>query len=184
MNAIELLTQRQSCARLQAPAPSGEALQNILAAGLRTPDHGGLHPWRFLVLTGDALARLNRIFVDVAQQRNLPEDAISKAGKMATRAPMILVGVAAPEANEKVPEWEQWMSAGCALMAMQQAAQAQGFNGIWRSGWVSEDPLVATQLGLQAHEKIVGFLYLGTPTFQPKPKATPAVADFVQFLQE
>jgi hypothetical protein len=39
------------------------------------------------------------------------------------------------QAHPKVPKLEQELSAGCALMAMQMAAQAQGFNGIWRSGW-------------------------------------------------
>lgn len=184
MDAIELLTHRQSCLRLQAPAPDGQVLDDILEAGLRTPDHGGLHPWRFMVLTGAALSRLGDYFADAAQQQGQSEEQIAKALAMPTRAPMIIIGIASPISHEKVPEWEQWMSAGCALMAMQQAAQAHQYGGIWRSGWVAEDANVATALGLKANEKIMGYLYLGTPTFTPKFKATPNVAEHVAFFAE
>lgn len=47
---------------------------------------------------------------------------------------MIIAVVAKCQAEHKVPVWEQEMSAGCAVMAMQMAAVAQGFNGIWRTG--------------------------------------------------
>ena len=47
-----------------------------------------------------------------------------------------------------MPKLEQELSAGCALMAMQMAAQAQGFNGIWRSGWFIFDEQINKGLGL------------------------------------
>ncbi len=55
------------------------------------------------------------------------------------------------------------MSAGCAVMAMQMAALAQGFNGIWRSGALTESPVVRAGFECREQDKIVGFLYLGTP---------------------
>ncbi len=55
------------------------------------------------------------------------------------------------------------MSAGCAVMAMQMAAIAQGFNGIWRSGALTESAIVREAFECRPQDKIVGFLYLGTP---------------------
>jgi len=63
---------------------------------------------------------------------------------------------------------EQQLAAGCAVMAMQMAAVAQGFNGIWRSGWPMFDRGLHEALGLGPDDQIVGFLYLGTP-FQTPP---------------
>ena len=48
-------------------------------------------------------------------------------------------------------------------MAMQMAAQAQGFNGIWRTGWFAYDSHIKQKLELEEKDEIVGFLYLGTP---------------------
>ena len=54
MEALNLLSQRRSsrAAELAEPGPEGAALQRILEAGIRVPDHGKLGPWRLLVLQG------------------------------------------------------------------------------------------------------------------------------------
>ena len=52
MDALELLLNRRSIAKLSAPAPTGQVLENILRAGLRAPDHANLTPWRFVVAEG------------------------------------------------------------------------------------------------------------------------------------
>ena len=75
------------------------------------------------------------------------------------------------------------MSAGCAVMAMQMAAVAQGFNGIWRTGPLTDSPVVREGLSCGEHDKIVGFLYLGTPQLKASttvsvPDATPFVTHF------
>ena len=46
-----LLTRRSRPAKtLTGPAPDRAALMPILTAAARTPDHGKLEPWRFIVL--------------------------------------------------------------------------------------------------------------------------------------
>lgn len=39
MDALDLLLNRRSIAKLSDPAPEGVALENIIKAGLRAPDH-------------------------------------------------------------------------------------------------------------------------------------------------
>ncbi len=54
-----LLTRRSRPAKtLTTPAPDKTALAPILTAAARSPDHGKLEPWRFVVIEGTALARL------------------------------------------------------------------------------------------------------------------------------
>lgn len=134
MDALELLVNRRSASRLAEPAPVGEQLQNILRAGMRVPDHKSLQPWRFFVIEGEGRDRFSAVLEQGAVAAGGDEKAIEKARNAPFRAPLIITVVAKCEENHKVPVWEQEMSAGCAVMAMQMAAIAQGFNGIWRSG--------------------------------------------------
>ena len=54
-----LLTRRSRPAKLlRAPGPDRAALEQILQAAARVPDHGKLEPWRFIVLEQPAGARV------------------------------------------------------------------------------------------------------------------------------
>lgn len=65
-------------------------------------------------------------------------------------------------------------------MAMQMAAVAQGFNGIWRSGAWTENDMVREGLGGREQDKVVGFLYLGTPQLKASTTiSTPDTSAFV-----
>ncbi|GIC77489.1 NAD(P)H nitroreductase [Moritella sp. F3] len=163
MDAIDLLVNRHSCNQLSAPAPSGEVLDNIINAGLRVPDHGGLTPWRFIISEGEGLNTLSHYFRDAAFNLGKTEKDVLKATNAPFRAPQIITVIARIEAHAKIPESEQLMSAGCVVMAMQMAAQAQGFNGIWRTGWFAYNDHIKQKLELEEKDEIVGFLYLGTP---------------------
>lgn len=182
MDALSLLLQRQSIAQLQEPAPCGVALEQILQAGLRAPDHGALHPWLFLLAQGEGRQRLGELLAEVALARDMPPDAVEKARKAPLRAPLVITVVARIQPHDKVPPLEQQLSAGCAVMAMQMAAQAQGFGGIWRSGWFIFDRLIHQGLGLNESDQIVGFLYLGTPATTPKPPRSLASDAFIRYL--
>ncbi|MGP4880383.1 NAD(P)H nitroreductase, partial [Klebsiella pneumoniae] len=110
-------------------------------AGLRAPDHGTLQPWRFFIIADDGRERFSQLLEKGAREAGQDEKGIEKARNAPFRAPLIITVVARCEDHPKVPRWEQEMSAGCAVMAMQMAALAQGFNGIWRSGALTESPV-------------------------------------------
>jgi len=180
MDALELLVNRRSASRLTDPAPAGEQLENILRAGLRAPDHGTLQPWRFFIIVDEGRERFSQLLEKGAVAAGGDEKAIEKARSAPFRAPLIIAVVARCEDHPKVPKWEQEMSAGCAVMAMQMAAVAQGFNGIWRSGALTESPVVREGFACREQDKIVGFLYLGTP--QLKASTTIALPDTAPFV--
>lgn len=183
MDALELLVNRRSASRLAEPAPTGEQLDNILRAGMRAPDHGTLQPWQFFIIEGEGLARFGKTLEQGAVSAGLDEKAIEKARTSPTRAPMIIAVVAKCEENPKVPVWEQLLSAGCAVMAMQMAAVAQGFNGIWRTGPLTDSPIVRDALNCRAQDQVVGFLYLGTPQLKASTTiSAPDTAPFVRYF--
>lgn len=183
MDALELLVNRRSASRLAEPAPAGEALQNIIRAGMRAPDHGTLQPWRFHIIEQAGRDRFSQLLERAARDDRQDDKAIEKAKQAPYRAPMIITVVAHCEEHPKVPAWEQVVSAGCAVMAMQMAAAAQGFNGIWRSGAWTEHPAVKEAFGCREQDMIVGFLYLGTPQLKAATTVLPPdSAPFVSYF--
>lgn len=181
MDALDLLLNRSSQPKLIAPAPSGEVLENIMQAALRAPDHACLTPWHFVVCEGEGLSKLGRVFEHSAKVNGKSDDVIARATKLPLRAPMVIVAIAKYTEHEKVPRVEQIASASCGVMAMQMAAVAQGFNGMWRTGNYAQCPEVKAQLNLNNEDEIVGFLYLGTPQFATPSKPKRNTADYFQF---
>ncbi|WP_299497270.1 NAD(P)H nitroreductase [uncultured Shewanella sp.] len=182
MNALDLLLTRQSTPRLTTPGPTQAQLEVILNAGARVPDHAGLTPWEFIIAQNEGLNKLGEIFKQAAENEGSDEAFIEKACKMPQRAPMVITVVAKTQVHQKVPILEQHLSAGCAVMAMQQAAFAQGLGGIWRTGPLSFNADVHQLLGLSEQDQIVGFLYLGTPVLNAPTKAVKAGQQFARYL--
>ena len=182
MDALALLLNRRSIGRLSAPAPEGEVLENIIRAGLRAPDHAGLTPWRFVIAQGQGRQNLADILVRAAKAENSDEAVIEKASHAPFRAPMVITVIAKVTPHAKVPAFEQHLSAGCAALAMQMAAMAQGFQGFWRSGKWMYHETVRDALGVKGDDQIVGFLYLGTPGCTAMKVPERDLAKFVEFL--
>jgi nitroreductase len=181
MQALDLLLTRSSQPRLQAPAPEGQALENIKQAALRAPDHACLTPWKFVVCQNQGLIRLGEIFQQAAIAANKSEKELERAPKLPLRAPMVIVAIAKYTEHDKVPWVEQVASASCALHAMQMAAVAQGFAGVWRTGSFAQDSIVKQALDLSEQDEIVGFLYLGS---SPIKSLTKPKRDSTKFFED
>jgi nitroreductase len=144
---------------------------------MRVPDFQALRPYEFLLAQSDGRDRLGAIFERAARASGKPDDVVARAKKMPLRAPLVIVVVAKARASAVVSLFEQQLCAGCTVMAMQMAAVALGYGGIWRSGWPMTDKHVHEELGLQPDDAIVGFLYIGTPAVPSKgnvPSTDPA----------
>lgn len=181
MHALDLLLNRRSQPRLSEPAPQGEVLENIMQAALRVPDHANLNPWHFVICQGKGLNKLGDLYEQAAIDADMDERQIERAPKLPVRAPMVIVAIAKYIEHEKVPWVEQVASASCAVHAMQMAAVAQGFAGIWRTGPFAQNKVVKQAFNLTDEDEIVGFLYLGSA--QTKPLAAPkkSAEDFFEY---
>ena len=180
-----LLTRRSRPAKtLTAPAPDRAALMPILEAGLRSPDHGKLEPWRLIVLETPALMRLaGLVETRGAALGKSPED-IAKQVKMYTDGHLAVAVVAAPVASPKIPEVEQLYSAGAVCLALLNAALASGWGANWLSGWASHDRgFVAEGQGLAAHETLAGLIFLGTETNAPPERPRPDPATKIAWVE-
>lgn len=182
MNALEFLHTRQSNPHLQGSAPDEEVINNILKAGMRVPDHACLIPWRFTVIKEAGLTKLSKAFKSAVISDGGDDVKIEKAAKMPFRAPLIIVISTKFHQHVKVPKQEQLIAAGCAAHAMQMAATCLGLGAMWRTGEMSYHPLVKERLGIELHEEIVGFLYIGDKAKELPLKVSKAPDDYVSFF--
>jgi len=163
MSAIDILLQRNSHARLVEPGPSPEALDTILRAALRAPDHGRLRPWRYVVIAGERREALGHCFVDSLRMRGITDPAkLDKAAKAPSRAPMIIAGLLHAVEHNSIGRDEQGHAVAASLAVAQIAAESLGFGCMWRTGGYATDPLVIETLGGAPGDQVVGFLYVGT----------------------
>ena len=179
MDAIEALTTRSSPPSLREPAPDRAALDTMLAAAMRAPDHGRLRPWRFIVVAGDARHKLGHVLAEALHRRepNAPDAVLAKERAKPLRAPLIVVVAASVRDHPGVPAVEQLIAAGAAAQTILLAAHALGYGGFWRTGKPAYDDHVKAQLGLSLSDAIVAFLYLGTPGAPAAPSERGKPAD-------
>lgn len=180
MDALTALHSRVSVSRLSEPVPDQQALQNIFRAALRAADHALLHPWRFLLIEGDARQRLGDLFVAASLSDNpaLPLEKQQSIHRKALRAPLIVVAVTSPKPHPKIPEIEQEYSTAAAIQNMLNAAHAQGIGAIWRTGPMAVHPKVLEGLALSAQEKITGFVYMGQISATSRPAQELPIDDY------
>lgn len=167
MTDLDVLNRRRSVPsrQLGEPGPAPAQLDALLRAAVRVPDHGRLAPWRLLLIRGTARDQLGRRLAELHQRLD-PDAApavLEKDRERYNAAPLIVAVIACVDAaHPKIPAQEQLLSAGCVAYNLLLGAQALGFGAQWLTGWAAYAPEAATLLGLAAHERVVGFVHIGT----------------------
>jgi len=165
--SLQALDERRSTPsrQLGEPGPDEATLLEMLRSAVRVPDHGKLVPFRFLRIAGDARDALGQFLAARTLERepDAPQAALEKDRQRFSFAPLVVTVIARLQPGHKVPEQEQLLTAGCVCFALLQAAQAYGFGAQWLTAWMAYDPEVAAHLGLDANERVVGFIHIGTP---------------------
>lgn len=179
-----LLTRRSRPAKtLTTPVPSREELAPLLEAALRSPDHGKLEPWRLIVLESDALTRLGALAASRGTEMGIEPEKVTKGHDQFANADLAVAVIETPVISEKVPEIEQTYSAGCVCLQLLNAALAAGWGANWLSGWASHDrAFVEKGLGLAPHERVAGFIHIGTEKATPPERPRPDMETKISWL--
>ena len=165
---------------LGAPGPSPEQLETLLTIAARVPDHGKIAPWRFILFSGDARARAGAVIAEAFRAKNPDADEKRLAIERGRFVAPLVIGVVSRAAPHfKVPEWEQVLSSGAVCMNLSTAAASMGFATAWLTEWYAYDRTVLEHFGLEPHEKIAGFIHVGTPTAPREDRPRPVLADIV-----
>ena len=178
-SALDFLLTRRSCPAqtLTTPVPDRHQLETILTAAARSPDHGKLEPWRFIVLGHDALQVVADALPAAGRRLGIPQDKIDKPVKTYGGAHLAVVVVFSPKTSDKVPKIEQTYATGGVCLALVNAALASGFGANWLSGWFSHDrDFIHEVFGLAPHETVAGIVHIGTASSTPPDRPRPDLA--------
>ncbi|NII11568.1 nitroreductase [Oleiagrimonas sp. C23AA] len=167
--------------QLTAPGPDAGTLRQLLEMAIRVPDHGKLTPWRMLLLEGEAKLAFGERLARIAVARNpdLPDSKREKEQRRYTFAPLVIAVIASPNADSKVPAIEQLMSAGAVCTNLLYGAQALGFGAQWLTGWAAYDDDAHALMGMAPHEKLIGFIHIGTPKIDVPERDRPKLNDHI-----
>ncbi|MCC6597708.1 MAG: nitroreductase [Alphaproteobacteria bacterium] len=182
---LEYLQKRRSVKvdAIGAPGPTKVQMDTILSCAVRTPDHGKMVPWYFIVFEGAARQEAGDILA-AAYSRVNPDarvDKIEAERQRFMRAPVV-VAVVSRARKGKNPLWEQILSAGAVCMNLSLAAHASGFGACWLTEWYGYDENVKAAFGLDFRDHIAGFIYIGTPVQMPEERDRPDLDLIVNYF--
>jgi nitroreductase len=180
---LSLLETRRSAKprELVGPGPTAAELERMLTLAARTPDHGKLHPWRFVTIAEDQ----RDAFEVVLRQALAADDPCASIAKhqkeheFAHYAGQLVVLVSAPVRDHKIPVWEQELSCGAAGMNLLHAAHALGYVAGWVTGWRAYSERVASAFCAPG-ERIAGFIFIGHAGRELEERPRPELADVVR----
>ena len=183
-DARKLIALRRSASKrgLTGPGPDQAALDELLTIATRVPDHRRLAPWRFLVFEGTAREAFNDQAVEIQKQEdpNATETMLADTACYFMRAPVVVAVISSPDPTHKTPVWEQELSCGALCQNLLLAANASGWAGCWLSEWIAFSPGINSLLGLTEHERIAGYIYLGTATEPPQERLRPDLSEKIR----
>lgn len=153
------IAKRKSAHMHTDPAPSDEELRAFLPMMRQVANHMNLDCWRMHTLRGDDLVALGHAF---NQADGIESDEPSDKP---LRAPLMIAIIVSHQEHKLVPAWEQDLCAAGAAHFLNLGLWMQGWGSVWRTGrWVNTEPVRAFHQ-LADHEKLLGWLYVGTPTW-------------------
>ena len=183
---LSLLETRRSAKprELVGPGPTQEELAEILTIAARIPDHGKLHPWRFVTVGGDQRDAFAALLHEALAEEN-PEATDAhhkKEDEFAHYAGQLIVLVSAPVEGHKIPVWEQQLSAGAAGMNLLMGAHALGYAAGWVTGWRAYSERVRSAF-CEPDERIGGFIFIGHAGREVEDRPRPSLSDIVRQWQ-
>ena len=174
-DVLDFLATRRSASALTLvePGPSAEDLDVLTRLACRAPDHGKLTPWRMIVLETAPKAEFAARLEALAQGR---DDAKAAAKLAKLKAPPVCVAVIARPQLSEIPEWEQLLSAAAVCTNLLYAATAMGYGANWITDWYAYDPDALQILGLEAGERVAGYILMGSAREAPLERVRPDAA--------
>ena len=99
-----------------------------------------------------------------------------------SRAPLVIGVVSSPKENPKIPQWEMFLSGGMAAMNLIIAANALGYGTNLITNWYSDFEEGRALLGLAPHERVIGFVHIGSyegpAPERPRPDVSKLYVDY------
>ena len=163
-------------------------LNDILACGIRVPDHGALNPWSLTVISNKARSRIGEEILVPEYILNFPEatkEEINFERKRFLRASVVIAVLFKPVSHPKIPFWEMELSTGAVCTNILVAAQSLGYAAQWLTEWYSyNNKMIQAVGGNPETDKLAGFIYIGDKEKEPVERRRPKIEKVIKFLTE
>ena len=163
-------------------------LNDILACGIRVPDHGALNPWSLTVISDKARSRVGEEILAPEYILKYPEatkEEINFEKKRFLRASVVIAVLFKPVSHKKIPLWEMELSTGAVCSNILVAAQSLGYAAQWLTEWYSyNDKMIRAVGGNPETDKLAGFIYIGDKEKEPIERRRPKKEKVIKFLTE
>ena len=136
------------------PVPR-QTVEELIEAARWAPNHKHTEPWRFHVVAGDARSELCDAILSAGG-----EFAKDPRGKL-LRSPLFIAVTQRAVLDDPVRDQEDYAAVCCAVQNLMLAATARGLATKWSTGALAENAAAKQWLGLQPHDRIVAYVYLG-----------------------
>ena len=180
---LDFLLARRSAPiqELSEPGPNAEEIETILRVATRVPDHGMLTPWRFILYRGESRVEVGEKLAELAEKLGGPLSDARRQQELTrfSRAPLVIGVVSSPKESIKFPEWEMFLSGAMVALNLMHAANALGFGTNMITNWYSDKEEGRRILGLAPHERVIGFVHIGSHPRNTPDRPRPDVAGLV-----
>ena len=189
-NLINFLkTRRSTTAKAMISGHVKESdLNDILACGIRVPDHGALNPWSLTVIKEKARFRIGEeILVPeyIIKNPEATKEEIDFEKNRFLRASVVIAVLFKPVLHPKIPSWEMELSTGAMCSNLLVAAQSLGYAAQWLTEWYSyNDKMLKAVGGKPETDKLAGFIYIGDKEKEPVERRRPKIENVINFLTE
>ena len=164
-----------------APGPSPAELETILTIGARVPDHGKLAPWRFIVFEGDARARAGEVIAEVFARKNPNAQTaeVEQEKRRLTDAPLVIGG----RQLYKAASQSAGMGTGAVRRRQRDEHRDRGNRARLRRMLAHRLVRIRSRraggTGIEADEKLAGFIHIGTASNSTEDRPRPALSEIV-----
>ena len=189
-NVINFLkTRRSTTAKKMISGHINDSdLNDILACGIRVPDHGALNPWSLTVIQDKARYRIGKEILAPEYVLNNPEateEEINFEQNRFIRASALIAVLFKPVSHPKIPLWEMELSTGAVCSNILVAAQSLGYAAQWLTEWYSyNDRMIKVVGGIPETDKLAGFIYIGHKEKEPVERRRPKIENVINYLIE
>ncbi len=186
MDAHDAIARRVSTRQFRPEPVPRYAIERLLAAAVRAPNHKLTEPWRFVVLTGGAkrlYAELRRAHRAKKFAEGDPAGATSaeKHHREALETPAFVVVLCA-RSDDAVRREEDYGAAMMAIENLLVAATADGFGTALHTGGIMENPELRALVRAGDGFRIVAIVSLGYPAAPEEPKRRTTAAELTTWL--
>ena len=164
MELLHALSTRRTASGFADASPPRALLKEIIEAATWAPNHKKTEPWRFHVVAGEARVDLGDHVTSWMRGSDGASDTkIESTRRKLVRSPIIIAVTQPGSPDDPVRDLEDYAACCCATQNLLLSAHGAGLVTKWSTGAMATMLPVFEYFGLEAHDRVVGFVYLGYP---------------------